>query len=178
MAYMSARALADAGYGDVAAAATRRLLDHMARTYREYAPASIWEAYAPDAARPSTGKDDEYTVRPDFCGWSALAPISMLIEHVLGFRVDAIERTVTWRRPSGRERGRIGIRALRCGPTTVSVVDTDKVVTAEVAGAPLTLVVDGRAFDLEPGRHAIAVPSGGAGPAYSSCTGEAGPDVT
>jgi hypothetical protein len=135
----------------VAATATRRLLDHMARTYREYEPASIWEAYAPDAARPSTGKYDEYIVRPDFCGWSALAPISMLIEHVLGFRVDAVERTVTWRRPGGRA----GIRRLRCGASTLSVVEDHGLVTAEVGGAALTLVVDGRRIALDPGTHTI-----------------------
>jgi hypothetical protein len=151
MAYMSARALADSGHAAVAASASRRLLDHMARTYRDYEPASIWEAYAPDAARPSTGKDDEYIVRPDFCGWSALAPISMLIEHVLGFRVDAVERTVTWRRPGGRA----GIRRLRCGGSTLNVVDEDGLLTVEVAGAALTLVVDGRRIDLEPGRHTV-----------------------
>ncbi|HEY2297113.1 MAG TPA: trehalase family glycosidase [Jatrophihabitans sp.] len=151
MAYMSARALADSGHEAVAATATRQLLDHMARTYREYEPASIWEAYAADAGRPSTGKDDAYVVRPDFCGWSALAPISMLIEHVLGFRVDAIERTVTWRRPGGRA----GIRRLRCGASTLSVVDDHGLVTAEIGAAPLTLVVDGRRLDLEPGRHTV-----------------------
>ncbi len=154
VAYMSARALADAGYAELAATASRALLDHMAATYREHNPATIWEAYAPVAARPSTGKDDGYIVRPDFCGWSALAPISMPIEHVLGFRVDAPARTVTWRRPASE--GRVGIRRLRCGPALLSAVAEDGAVEVETT-EPLTLVVDGRPFDLAPGSTTLPV---------------------
>ena len=149
-AYVAARALADNGYADLARGATLQLLAHLARTYAEYAPATIWEAYAPDAPVPSTGKDDSYIVRPDFCGWSALGPISMLVEHVLGFRVDAPQRTVHWRRMAGA--GRHGIRRLRCGTAVLSVVADGVAIEVEV-DSTLTLVVDGVVHHLVPGRH-------------------------
>ncbi|MFB7449900.1 trehalase family glycosidase [Streptomyces sp. NPDC056194] len=154
LAYMGARALADAGHGDVAARAVRRLLDHMARTYADHSPSTIWEAYAPDLAAPSTGKDDQYIVRPDFCGWSALAPISMLIEHVLGFRVDAPRNEVTWTRPDRAA----GIRGLWCGTTSLSVIDDGHGLLSVEATGPLRLTVDGTAFDLAEGRHTLRVP--------------------
>jgi hypothetical protein len=69
-------------------------------TYQQYTPHTIWEAYNPELPMPSTGKDNEYLVRPDFCGWSALGPISMFIENVL----------------------RHGIRNLRLGELTVSII--------------------------------------------------------
>ena len=63
---------------------------------------------ARSTAAPATDKDGRTTVRPEFCGWSALGPISMLIEHVLGFRVDATTQTVR-ADPDGD--GRQGLRA-------------------------------------------------------------------
>lgn len=149
-AYMSARALAENGYEDLAREATTTFLDHMARTYREYAPHTIWEAYSPTRPAPSTAKDDETIVRPDFCGWSALAPISMFLEHVVGVQVNAVERIVTWRRPTGRA----GVRRLRCGPLTVSVLADGDQVQVEADG-PMTLILDGRAVPLTAGHHVL-----------------------
>lgn len=147
IAYMSARSLADNGYAKLAATASRELLDHMARTYADYNPSTIWEAYAPNRAAPSTDKDDEHIVRADFCGWSALAPISMLIEHVLGFRVDAVSHTVTWTRPGGA----VGIRRLRCGGTTLDVVDDGTGTLTIVTDTPLRLVIDGTTIEISEG---------------------------
>jgi glycogen debranching enzyme len=138
-AYVSARALADHGHPELAREATTALLQHMSRTYREYTPASIWECYAPVAPAPATAKDDVETARPDFCGWSALAPIAMLVEHVLGFRVDAPAATVHWRTLGP---GRHGIRRLRCGAATLTAVRDGDHLLLE-ADAPLTVVVDG-----------------------------------
>ncbi len=148
-AYVSARALADHGHADVSRTATRALLTLMARTFTEYEPATIWECYAPELPSPATAKDDVEIVRPDFCGWSALAPISMLIEHVLGFRVDAPAGTVHWR-TAGPERH--GIRRLRCGDVSLTAIRDGDAVDVECNG-PLTLVVDGVEHPLGSGRH-------------------------
>ncbi|WP_406002430.1 MGH1-like glycoside hydrolase domain-containing protein [Streptomyces sp. NBC_00829] len=151
LAYMSGRALADTGHAATAARAARRLLDHMARTYSDYNPPTIWEAYSPNRPAPSTGKDDQYIVRPDFCGWSALAPIAMLIEHVLGFRVDAIQNEVVWTRPGGVA----GIRGLWCGTTSLSVTDDGEGLLSVQTNGPLRLTVDGTAYDLTAGCHTV-----------------------
>ena len=150
-AYVSARALADHGRPDLARDATRALLAHMARTYIEYEPASIWECYAPELPSPATAKDDEEIARPDFCGWSALAPIAMLIEHVLGFRVDAPAGTVHWRTAGP---GRHGVRRLRCGDVLLTAIRDGDVIDVGCNG-PLTLVVDGVAHELRAGEHRL-----------------------
>lgn len=153
MAYVSARALADAGYQRHATEATFRLLRHMSQTYLEYEPATIWEAYATDRPAPSTGKDDRYIVRPDFCGWSALAPIAMLIEHVLGFRVDALTATVGWRRPAGVS----GITGLRCGTISLDLLagaaDTVEITTT----AAVRVDIDGTVIHIPPGSTTLSV---------------------
>lgn len=154
-AYVSAKGLAAAGHGDVVRPATLALLRHMAATAERVEPHTIWECYSPDRPTPSTGKDDEYIVRPDFCGWSALAPIAMLIEHVLRFQVDAPNATVTWDPTPG---GANGVRRLRCGPATVSAVAERGEAVIEV-DAPLTLVIGGRRVDLAPGVSVIPLES-------------------
>ena len=66
------------------------LLAQMNRTYRNYEPHSIWECYSPTADKPANGKKKP-VVRKDFCGWSALGPISLFIENVIG--IYEIEKT-------------------------------------------------------------------------------------
>ena len=152
LAYMSARALADHGHAALARSASRALLEHMAATFSGCSPQTIWEAYAPVDARPATDKDGETTVRPAFCGWSALGPISMLIEHVLGFRVDATTQTVHWD-PDGP--GRQGVRRLRCGPATLDAVSEGDEVVVDT-DRPLTLVLSGRRVELDAGHHVLS----------------------
>ena len=73
----------------------------------------------------------------------------MLIEHVLGFGVDATTQTVRWDPDGG---GRQGIRRLRCGGTLLdAVADGDDVVVD--TDHPITLVLNGRAIELGAGRH-------------------------
>ncbi len=151
VAYMSARALADHGHEALAHRAALELIRQMARTRAEYSPATIWEAYSPTRPAPATAKDDREIVRPDFCGWSALAPIAMLIEHVLGFRVDATSRTVRYRRHLP---GRSGIRDLRCGDTRLTLVADDDGLDVHTDG-PLTLSLASGDVDLTPGRHRL-----------------------
>ena len=50
----------------------------------------MWENYAPEYVKP--GKK----AKKDFVGWSALGPIALLIESVIGIDVDAPTNTITW----------------------------------------------------------------------------------
>ncbi|HWP04754.1 MAG TPA: hypothetical protein VNN72_03380, partial [Polyangiaceae bacterium] len=50
---------------------------------------SIWEHHAPDA--PAEGRG-----RKDFVGWTAITPIAVLFEYVLGFRADAVNGELFW----------------------------------------------------------------------------------
>lgn len=157
MAFVGARALAENGLGDLAHTTTLRLLEHMAACWREFEPATIWEAYSPTCAAPATAKDDKELVRPDFCGWSALAPTAMMVEHVLGFSVDALAGRVTWTRRLDEEHG---VAHLRCGAAVLTCTTEARrgSIHGSVSG-PLELLVDGVRHDLRAGEFTLAPPS-------------------
>ena len=142
-AYVAARALADNGHAGLAHAASLQLVRHLARTYADYQPATIWEAYSPERPTPSTAKDDAEIARPDFCGWSALAPIAMLIDTVSSAPTwrTTLTSTVHYRRHLP---GRTGIRNLRVGDTRVTVIADDTTLTVST-NSPITLALPGPA---------------------------------
>ena len=97
-------------------------------------------------------------VRQDFCGWSALGPISLFIENVLGFHeISAEQRQVRWRlRP---EKGRHGIRRLTFGPVTTDIVfDGKKSITVR-SNVPYTLYVNDVSYSVPEGESVISLPS-------------------
>ena len=57
---------------------------------------TIWECYSPDYERPATRWDNTFYARQDFVGWSGLAPISLLIENVLGFEILGNKNLICW----------------------------------------------------------------------------------
>ena len=126
LAYMGTQALKQYGFHDIADTTAERLLNNMYQTWQQFEPHSIWEAYAPEAHRPATTEHHrkEQLVRPDFCGWSALGPINMLIENVLGFEnISAPERTIHWRI---YQQCRHGLNNLSFGDTVTSLLYTHK----------------------------------------------------
>ena len=152
--YMVAKSLEKYGEFDLAASFADVTINHMSRTYQEFFPQTIWECYSPTSYSPAIAKVNKYC-RPDFCGWSALGPISMFIENVLGFhRADAVERVLEYHyRP---DIGRHGIRNFVFGDIRCDIiVDAG---TAEVtANAPFTLKIDGRSVNCPCGTVKIAL---------------------
>ena len=141
LAYMATKALERNGYKTLADRHARTLLDHMCRTLREVEPHTIWEAYAPETPRPATGKDGVGRVRPDFCGWSALGPISLFIENVLGVRaINGLTRTVVWDCPDTP--GPLGIRKLRFGDVHADLLWEDGKLRC-TGNVPFTLIFRG-----------------------------------
>ncbi len=60
---------------------------------------TVWEYYAPMHSKPGAGTnplDPGKTARKDFAGWGAFAPITYFLEHAIGLRPDAHERTLHW----------------------------------------------------------------------------------
>ena len=159
------RGLADNGFADRAREATLRYLGAMVAAAADPALGpSIWECYAPeDPPRPATTEKGERCGR-DFVGWSGLAPITLLVENVIGLRRDVPARTLHWQLPDeplGLENFRFGeglvsAVCLRRSPEpggTVLRVETDVplVLRATVAGpAPREA-----AFDVAPGAREI-----------------------
>lgn len=104
---------------------------------------TIWECYSPSEYRPATAEDGEI-VRADFVGWSGLAPVTMLIENIIGLHFNAKENAVTFDIFPG---GQCGVENMLFNGGKVSVVCTEYVpalgqstikVTAE---KPFTLIV-------------------------------------
>ena len=139
--------------------AAKKILDHMVKTYLSYEPHTIWECYAPVLPMPATTPDGKSYVRPDFCGWSALGPISVYIEYVLGFHtVDAFARTVEWEMPM-TFKGRIGIENLRFGDIVTDITAEDGHCTVS-SNLPYTLKVCGHAFEIESGVQTFCLVKG------------------
>ncbi|PWA05046.1 MGH1-like glycoside hydrolase domain-containing protein [Flavobacterium psychrotolerans] len=57
---------------------------------------TIWECYSADYESPATRWDNTFYSRQDFVGWSGLAPISLLIENVLGFEIKGNQNQICW----------------------------------------------------------------------------------
>lgn len=147
-AYIVIKALEKYGCFDLARQLSVRLLRHMQRTFEEFSPHTIWECYSPTAPRPSTSKNGKFC-RPDFCGWSALGPVSLLIENVIGIhQVDAAARRIRWNCPGT---GRCGVRNLRFGGETVTLLHENGRLHVR-SRSPFTLEWNGRD---------IACPAGG-----------------
>ncbi|MDD6176046.1 MAG: trehalase family glycosidase [Firmicutes bacterium] len=151
-AYAALKGFALYGYFDAAHTAAAKILEHMYRTYIDYTPHTIWECYSPEEHKPGTQTQGETVVRKDFCGWSALGPISIYLEFVLGFHTaDAFTKTVQWAMPGGVS-GKIGIRNLRFGTITTDIVADGNVCTA-VSNEAYTLEINGRRFEVAPGEN-------------------------
>ena len=78
-------------YGEWALArkASENHLENMLQVFND--TGTIWENYSPESSEPGN------IAKRDFVGFSGVGPISLLIEEVLGFDVDAPENTITWR---------------------------------------------------------------------------------
>lgn len=66
----------------------RRHLDIMAKVYKQ--TETVWENYSPEYPAPGSPS------KPDFWGMSALTPIAILLEDVIGIHVDWPQSRVYW----------------------------------------------------------------------------------
>ncbi len=156
MVYMGTKALEKYGYIALADELAERVVRQQLRTYHAFTPHTIWECYNPSGDTPST----EYgkTARPDFCGWSALGPISLFIENIMGFRrADALTRTLTWDlKPS---QGTHGLRHFRFGDVQADLLYNASKHRLEIsASRPFTLWVKEHKVEVKEGVHKYRLP--------------------
>ncbi len=132
--YMGSKALERYGYCELADSLAEKVVRMQARIYEQTEPHTIWECYSPVADEPST--EHGHRVRQEFCGWSALGPISLFIENIMGFRkADALSRTLTWDIKASN--GTHGLRRLRFGDVETSLIYD--ATTNSIAGSQPTL---------------------------------------
>lgn len=152
-AYAALKGIENYGYHKEAHDAAHKILNHMLKTYIEYEPHTIWECYSPEAPEPSVGTNGE-RVRLDFCGWSALGPISMYIEHFLGFHtVNAFERIVKWYKSDSFKK-RIGIKNLRFADVVTDIIAEGNVCRVK-SNKAYTLIINEKAFEITEGEQCI-----------------------
>ena len=100
-------------YGEWALArkASENHLENILQVFND--TGTIWENYSPESSEPGN------IAKRDFVGFSGVGPISLLIEEILGFDVDAPENTITWRLyPTDVH----GIKSLYFGDNKVSIL--------------------------------------------------------
>lgn len=148
--YMVIKGLENYGYEDLAQKVAKNHVSNMAAVYAE--TGTIWENYSPERPKPGN------IAKPDFVGWSGLGPIALLIENVLGLRLDAPQNILRWRIS---RLGEHGIQNLRFGDREVSLLAHRRQNSQE----PVEIEVDtskGFYLDVEAGerKNRIAVTTG------------------
>ncbi len=151
--YMTVKGLERNGEQVLADEIARKMVSLQYRTWKNFEPHTIWECYSPTEDKPSTNKVNTYA-RPDFCGWSALGPISLFIENILGIRsVDALANRIVWTPSSAKTNG---IRNLKMGGRSYSLIAHPDRGEAEVdAESGFTLVLNGRAIPCSKGKNIV-----------------------
>ena len=152
-AYMGIKAIQKYGYLELARKNSLSIIEHMSKTYQEYIPHTIWECYNPTEAKPATTGHGTI-VRPDFCGWSALAPISLMIENVIGFYdINAQDKIVKWNLSKD---GTQGIKNLVFGNVKTDIIYKNNEVSVKT-NHRFTLIINGLGYIMKKGSNKIKV---------------------
>lgn len=155
-AYAALKGLANYGYYEDARILARRLLEHMNKTCEEFEPHTIWECYSPTEAKPAINEFRDGYVRCDFCGWSALGPISVYIEFVIGFhKIDAFEKIVEWAKPDS-VKSKIGIENLRFGNVVTDITAIGERCHV-ISNEPYTLKINGKEYKISEGINEFSI---------------------
>ena len=150
----AARRSAPTDGGDYALARrlARETVFGMFETYRTIKPHTIWECYSPTEAKPGTYAKKPGYSRPEFCGWSALGPISLFIEDIIGVKqADAFANRLVCDFPAAPV-GRVGVENYRFGNVICDIVATASDIAVK-SSAPFTLVADGREHAVSAGAN-------------------------
>ena len=149
--YMALKTVDLVGEYDFAREMAYQLINHMWRTYADYEPHTIWECYSPTEYLPARNKKSEI-VRNDFCGWSALGPISIFLEDLIGIKeANAFTNTLVCDFEKN-PKGRVGVENYRFGDVVCSIVATKSRVLV-TSNLPFTLIIDGKEHRVKAGKN-------------------------
>lgn len=153
-AYMAIKALEQYHFYAEADSIATRLLRLQLATYKQVEPHTIWECYSPGADAPST--EHGRRVRSEFCGWSALGPISLFIENILGFRrISAARREVYWSLHPNK--GPHGIRNLRFGPIVTDIIFDGRSTVTTRTNHSYILIINGVPHTINEGYSQLSL---------------------
>lgn len=156
-AYSTLKGMVNYGYYNEAHETAVKIVEHMLQTYLNFEPHSVWECYSPEMSMPGTVDDGSGKFcRPDFCGWSALGPISIFIEFVLGFHnIDAFTKTIEWAKPTSLKR-KVGIKNLRFG-NIVTDIEASGNICKVTSNDEYTLKINGKSYHILPDTNELAI---------------------
>ena len=152
-AYAGLKGLRNYGLFETAHESALKLIEHMYQTFKNYEPHTIWECYNPNVPTPARSCDENHRiVRPDFCGWSALAPIAVYIEDVIGIHsVNAFTKTVEWSLSDGLK-GKTGVRNFRFGNVVADLICENGFCKVN-SNEAFSLKVNGKTFAVVSGEN-------------------------
>ena len=133
--YMVLKGLDKYGYDKLAFEIASDYLRNVVEVYNT--DGTLYENYSPEAAKKGAA-------RPDFVGWTGLAPISVMFEYVFGIRSDAQAKKITWH---VNLKEKHGIRGLRLGDAVVDLIcearenDSDAPVVTVNSTLPITVEI-------------------------------------
>ena len=109
--FMIIKGLEKYGQEEFARQCSQKFLEGLYEVYKT--TGTVWENYSPDYFTPGTPARDK------FVGWTGIGPITLLIENILGFRLEGNKNQLTWHISRTDEHG---IKNLRLGSATISAV--------------------------------------------------------
>lgn len=143
--YAVIKGLEACGEETFATEATEKYLNAMFEVFKKRG--TVFENYMPEKFEPESGKGD-------FVGWTAVGPITLLIENVLGFRPDGVRNKLIWRLTRTDKHG---IRKLTFGNITTDVVYDGKSKVSVTSDMPYTLKINGESFRVKAGDNQFNV---------------------
>jgi len=151
--YSSIKGFARAGRFDLARKAAVRHLDVIYEVFED--TGRLWENYCSE--KSARGNQSSH----DYC-WTALGPIALLFEVVIGIQADALNNRIVWHLPDDPDG--YGVSRFPLGPATVQLryaryvngdemihVNTDRRFTLEVIAADGTV----SEYEVKPGASVI-----------------------
>ena len=135
--YSTVKGLESCGFYGLADEIAKNHLENILKVFKNFSPAqdkiafeeryedgykTIWECYSPEFPQPGTRWDNTFYGRQDFAGWTATGPIALLIENIIGIRVDAAEGKIVWRL---NRNDRNGMKNLLFGKDKISLVASE-----------------------------------------------------
>jgi hypothetical protein len=137
---LAIRSLEEYGFSKEATELAERTLNGMVKVYEQWAPHpnTLWECYAPEFVAPASHKVKPGlgSVRTDFADWTCCL-INLLIENIMGIKVDAPANSITWDLRLPEE---YGIRNLRFAGITTDLVKTKSAILVN-SNQPYTLYI-------------------------------------
>lgn len=121
--YMAVKGMDLYGYRKESYEQSMKLLTGMSEVFKE--SGTIWEFYAADTLthgkllHKRTVANKAKEAKADFIGWSALGPVALLIEDIIGISCDAPNGEIVWHM---NRSDRHGIEQLNFGDNVVSLI--------------------------------------------------------